>query len=928
MRPLTGSLGALACAGMACTSDFVVFVDRTPPAPPPIEQADAVVFERFLTGSVGGSTTAFARLSVRTIEPGARLRVYLRDVDPVDDAIAESEPASSAPLIVEPLNLADSVFAVWVATVDEAGNESCRRRVRDGRMFVAPIEERSETIALTRVGARSHRFALAADSNARPLNREERRRLAEPDLDALAVEPVRVWRRVPNASDLTIDDPASSFSVVFDRHRGRSVLFGAFQETRPKVREFDGSQWYEFESVGPTPTWNGAMTYDVGARRSLLYGGRLPAWIDSRSCPQSLWSWDGVSWTELTRSGGPGCAERHALVYDEARGHTVLFGGTRGPGEPAHQDLWIFDGETWAQVEPKGPWPSPRYRHAMAFDVGAKEVVLFGGCGTGGCGHDSATWVWNGNEWSSFDTASHPPPGRTGRLVYVPELEGLLFFSRETPERPAEAWLWRHRTWTPVVSALRPPMWYGSSEFVYDSANRELLLMGSGVARSAGERDDGALVAFDLWAYRNGQWTPRRVSERAPPGRGEAAGAYDPKLGAVVVFGGGGPVTFSDTWALQGWRWTQLDPAPVGLGPRFGAAMAYLPVHDGVVLVGGAKPNSNTPTGDAWIRTMQGWELLQTSNSSVARTGHLFLGEPGRESAIVVGDRERTLPSMRFTASRDWVELGSDGPANGGDMAGALDEDHGCVWVFGGEKRSRTDVEKDSDDLWCWDGTAWRKEERQDVWPEPRTAAALAYDPLRHRALLHGGEFSSAGSPPHSYEWDGQRWHPLLVHGPSPHVVSSQVLAYDASAGAVVLFGGYDRQAVHAEEAFSNETWLLPSRDAGAALRVTVAWPPLPSFANPRSVAVEVMAPSDGGSLVTELWREASAEWISAHPPAVGRPATFAPVGDALSAEMALRVRDVGSAAIAPTIVVDWLQAELRYVVDPVSDYCPESQER
>jgi hypothetical protein len=63
------------------------------------------------------------------------------------------------------------------------------------------------------------------------------------------------------------------------------------------------------------------------------------------------------------------------MVFDSARGHAVLFGGESAAG--ILNDTWEWDGLAWTQQQDTGP--SPRWHHALAFDLVHNLVVLFGG---------------------------------------------------------------------------------------------------------------------------------------------------------------------------------------------------------------------------------------------------------------------------------------------------------------------------------------------------------------------------------------------------------------------------------------------------------------------------------------------------------------------------------------------------------------------
>jgi hypothetical protein len=111
-------------------------------------------------------------------------------------------------------------------------------------------------------------------------------------------------------------------------------------------------------------------------------------------------------WTEfLQLPDHPVGRRNHAMVYDSARGRTVLFGGqdtlsVYGTNE-LYGDTWEFDGYYWEQRFPAHS-PPARYGHAMTYDTARRVTVLFGG----NLGLDSLApniaadvWEWNGNDW-------------------------------------------------------------------------------------------------------------------------------------------------------------------------------------------------------------------------------------------------------------------------------------------------------------------------------------------------------------------------------------------------------------------------------------------------------------------------------------------------------------------------------------------------
>lgn len=88
------------------------------------------------------------------------------------------------------------------------------------------------------------------------------------------------------------------------------------------------------------------MVFDERAGVALLYSGAAR----HRGAPLTdMWQWDGVRWTEIRLTGPtPGFRYQPVMVYDRARGRTVLYGGLQGSTD----DTWEWDGRHWQEVKP------------------------------------------------------------------------------------------------------------------------------------------------------------------------------------------------------------------------------------------------------------------------------------------------------------------------------------------------------------------------------------------------------------------------------------------------------------------------------------------------------------------------------------------------------------------------------------------------
>jgi hypothetical protein len=95
---------------------------------------------------------------------------------------------------------------------------------------------------------------------------------------------------------------------------------------------------------------------------------------------------------------------------------------------------------------------------------------------------------------------------------------------------------------------------------------------------------------------------------------------------------------------------------------------------------------------------------------------------------------------------------------------------------------------------WLRTGTTWS----QPTWvtPSARGRAAAAYDPVRGKVVVFGGQTAASSSATplpntlnETWEWDGHRWTQVLATTP-PSVRAGQWADYDSSRQTVIMFGG------------------------------------------------------------------------------------------------------------------------------------------
>ncbi len=140
----------------------------------------------------------------------------------------------------------------------------------------------------------------------------------------------------------------------------------------------------------------------------------------------------------------------------------------------------------------------------------------------------------------------------------------------------------------------------------------------------------------------------------------------------------------------------------------------------------------------------------------------------------------------RLLAGETWIEVPTPTVPPARNLHGMVfDVARNRIVMFGGVGPAGL-----LSDTWEFDGADWTQV--ASTWPQPRLGVAMAYDPLRAKTVLYGGESFSPGSPlGDTWEWDGVAW-TLRTIPTSPGARAGAVAVYHAGLGQVVLYGGYN----------------------------------------------------------------------------------------------------------------------------------------
>jgi hypothetical protein len=298
-------------------------------------------------------------------------------------------------------------------------------------------------------------------------------------------------------------------------------------------------------------------------------------------------------WRQRDHSGPPG-RNRHAMAYDVQRKRVVLFGGYQDKTGLRLGDTWEWDGHAWSQRASDGP--SPRTHTSLAYDAARNQIVLFGGVGTPGDDYadNDDTWAWDGVAWQRRAEGGPPAARNNQGMAYDSARRRVVMFGggRTFGRLFTDTWEWNGRRWKEHHPAEHPDGAAVGSAMAFDGQRGQTVMMG-------GNTCSGPLPT---WTWDGSVWSKTTTS--SPGVKAEPAMAYDSARHRVVLFGGddcSGLNQGGDTWEWDGSSWLRV--AIDGPGPRGGAAaMAYDRARGEVVFFGGASQNNND-MHDTWAWT-------------------------------------------------------------------------------------------------------------------------------------------------------------------------------------------------------------------------------------------------------------------------------------------------------------------------------------
>lgn len=283
-----------------------------------------------------------------------------------------------------------------------------------------------------------------------------------------------------------------------------------------------------------------------------------------------------------------------------------------------------------------------------------------------------------------------------------------------------------------------------------------------------------------------GQWTNLTGNlSVSPPAEYGWASTYDPLSASVVLFGGCGyslqTGCLNETWSYNAsGGWVELDN---GSGPspsaRQGPGMAFDPVMGAVILFGG--DHLGTSLSDTWEWKAGSWRDLTASlnGSPPARFDSAMVWDPPVDALVLYGGSQWDSATWEFNGTWHQVVTPASPPATSWEGL-TYDAYDGYVLLGPGQDAGFGPM----NETWKFNGTNWTQLS-PTLSPPAEQQAVLTYDSVGGYALL-----TPLGTD-QTWAYRAGQWFnltPSLAVRPPPRGLPA--MAMDEADGVVILFGG------------------------------------------------------------------------------------------------------------------------------------------
>ncbi|HUD66488.1 MAG TPA: kelch repeat-containing protein [Candidatus Sulfotelmatobacter sp.] len=288
-------------------------------------------------------------------------------------------------------------------------------------------------------------------------------------------------------------------------------------------------------------------------------------------------------------------------------------------------------------------------------------------------------------------------------------------------------------------------------------------------------------------------WTAHSPAIRCCMGMSANVSGNSPVSGTLLFGGFDGTSYFADSWIFREGRWIQIIPAS-SPAARQGPGMAYDAATDTVVLFGGTAADG-TDLGDTWIWNGETWtQVLPSVAPSGRRLDTQGMAYDAATQTVLLFGGYSNATGQVFGdtwswngQAKTWTQQHPTASPSARRAPIAYDAIRGKVVLFGGDDPSSGNA---FGDTWTWDGRNWAQR-TPAASPSQRGLASMAFDASVHKVVLFGGVTPGQYCPNNdTWAWNGTNW-TLVSPSAGPPSRFAAGMASDPAAQSAILFGGF-----------------------------------------------------------------------------------------------------------------------------------------
>lgn len=292
------------------------------------------------------------------------------------------------------------------------------------------------------------------------------------------------------------------------------------------------------------------LVYDNARGELLLFGGRA-----SDDSPVGTWSWRDGQWT-YHGGEGPTDRSRSSIVYMDREESVVLYGGhLRGAGysDVPFSDTWSLKKRQWLKLETLSP--QGRIFCAGAYDRERSRFVLTSGRDPLSGSYLNETWEFGSGQWIRLNIET-PPSLWCPQLVYDEKAKALVLLATNTSTGMLNVWEFDGERYL-MLSENGPKVLLGDQAASSVGAAGGVLVFGGVASASLGKDLAKPQYVDETWRWNEGSW--RKIEGKGPSARSGHAMAYNRNLDSVMLYGGSSKNgTEGDMWEFKGDIWKRI----------------------------------------------------------------------------------------------------------------------------------------------------------------------------------------------------------------------------------------------------------------------------------------------------------------------------------------------------------------------------------